>query len=607
MVDDFAMRKLFVIICLLIGSTQLYAQKAYLELKKEIENWMNSVKSEVVVSSEHPQTIHYPNYDYEITGYFKKGVLQDGSWVDILCDKGSTKISGVYYRGTGGMCIKGIKEEISATTYGIFYVSNTANGLITNKTKSANNLIIVDRMMQFYAGSYGKCPVILSMNPSCLALDARTGQWDFLGFYATLNSDDIDKIGYKNLKELLLTVHSNCRMEYTQEHMFEGNMRLVLRDNGSIRFDRFEGEERNVPLGAKSMIVKRNHPYLHMIVENDTDKDIALQEWIVKEEVIPQDSLWNYELYYYNAEKVNFKYRNGNAYTGKCEVTKVETPEGYKYAVKITNGVYEFSSGEKFRGNLSGRYYAGIPIDGIMTFNDGKKADGTWIQEYELTQSQLDKLQKEYKYPTAIRDAAKKMEYSNKYIKYGHKNPEAQASICFFCPDNEHIMLRWPEYILYDKQTELYICKHKESPNATFVEFKTDKKGNHIMEIIYDNYDFKNSTKSVPKYINILTWYPNDEIKSIRTYHYSSEQLYLALNFFSDGTLKNAYLYGVGYDDKLVLRKSKESHPTLGGYTSRLYDLFGDYEKSISWSIGDVTWLLSVRKFDITDFKQVDF
>ena len=120
MVDDFAMRKLFVIICLLIGSTQLYAQKAYLELKKEIENWMNSVKSEVVVSSEHPQTIHYPNYDYVITGYFKKGVLQDGSWVDILCDKGSTKISGVYYRGTGGMCIKGIKEEISATTYGIF-------------------------------------------------------------------------------------------------------------------------------------------------------------------------------------------------------------------------------------------------------------------------------------------------------------------------------------------------------------------------------------------------------------------------------------------------------------------------------------------------------
>ncbi|MBQ5874695.1 MAG: hypothetical protein IIW60_02335, partial [Alistipes sp.] len=245
------MRKLFVIICLLIGSTQLYAQKAYLELKKEIENWMNSVKSEVVVSSEHPQTIHYPNYDYVITGYFKKGVLQDGSWVDILCDKGSTKISGVYYRGTGGMCIKGIKEEISTTTYGIFYVSNTANGLITNKTKSANNLIIVDRMMQFYAGSYGKCPVILSMEPSCIALDAKTGQRDFLGFYATLNSDDIDKIGYKNLKELLLTVHSNCRMEYTQEHMFEGNMRLVLRDNGSIRFDRLEGEERNVPLGVK--------------------------------------------------------------------------------------------------------------------------------------------------------------------------------------------------------------------------------------------------------------------------------------------------------------------------------------------------------------------
>ena len=604
------MKKIIVFMWLSLTTITLYGQEAYLNLERKIEDWMTSTKQEVVIPiNESHKTIEFPNYGYSITGYFKKGVIQEGSWITISDNKNNYKLSGVVLSWSR---VKGVIEESNGIcTYGIFKVSNYPEENIISRIKYAKELQIRNEQIEYYKGYYNDCPTILSMNPTCLAIDGKTSGRTYIGFYSPLDREDVELIGYKNLKELILTVNENCciQKDYDYQHRFLGTVKPILRESGYISFRHLEGDEINNPETPETKIsVKRMGDVVKMLRIYRPNNIVISEELIVPANLISEENIRNIKFYYQNASEIYRVHKDSSRYKGQFKVDIVDIDDkSFTSKITYTYGTYTFGNGDVFKGNLSGRYYAGIPIDGIMTFNDGKKADGTWIQEYELTQSQLDKLQKEYKYPTAIRDAAKKMEYSNKYIKYGHKNPEAQASICFFCPDNEHIMLRWPEYILYDKQTELYICKHKESPNATFVEFKTDKKGNHIMEIIYDNYDFKNSTKSVPKYINILTWYPNDEIKSIRTYHYSSEQLYLALNFFSDGTLKNAYLYGVGYDDKLVLRKSKESHPTLGGYTSRLYDLFGDYEKSISWSIGDVTWLLSVRKFDITDFKQVDF
>jgi hypothetical protein len=35
------------------------------------------------------------------------------------------------------------------------------------------------------------------------------------------------------------------------------------------------------------------------------------------------------------------------------------------------------------------------------------------------------------------------------------------------------------------------------------------------------------------------------------------------------------------------LRKTKEFNPTFGGYTSKLYDLNGNFEREIKWDIGE--------------------
>ena len=69
----------------------------------------------------------------------------------------------------------------------------------------------------------------------------------------------------------------------------------------------------------------------------------------------------------------------------------------------------------------------------------------------------------------------------------------------------------------------------------------------------------------------------------------------LSCNFFSDGKLRSAYLYDRGNGGENILRKSKESHPTYGGYTAKLYDLNGKYERTIDWSIGEGQGLFGGR------------
>ena len=68
-------------------------------------------------------------------------------------------------------------------------------------------------------------------------------------------------------------------------------------------------------------------------------------------------------------------------------------------------------------------------------------------------------------------------------------------------------------------------------------------------------------------------------------------------HFFTDGKLRSAYQYGRGNNGKNVLRLSKESHPTFGGYTCKQYDLNGQYERSISWEIGEKPYGLFVYQF----------
>ena len=73
-------------------------------------------------------------------------------------------------------------------------------------------------------------------------------------------------------------------------------------------------------------------------------------------------------------------------------------------------------------------------------------------------------------------------------------------------------------------------------------------------------------------------------------------------------------MYVRGNSNRIILRKSKESHPTLRGFTSKLYDLDGNYEKTIKWSIGEghdlfETWYANLNPgvLDLSKFKQIEY
>ena len=125
----------------------------------------------------------------------------------------------------------------------------------------------------------------------------------------------------------------------------------------------------------------------------------------------------------------------------------------------------------------------------------------------------------------------------------------------------------------------MYICRSREDAEDVYLEVKVDGSGKHIQEIVYKS--------GVPTYINVFTWYSNGVIESIKSYSYDTKLIYLSCNFFSDGSIRSAYKYGPGNNGDNILRKSKESHPRYGGYTSRLYDLNGDFERSVTWEIGE--------------------
>ena len=615
-------KRLFFIICAFFAVTPLLAQEDYLELQANIDDWVSSIKKELIIPIEKStKAIDYPEYGYSITGYFKKGVWEYGSWAVIYAPNSSYKLSGVV---TGVSSIKGIKEESNGIcTYGTFNVSNTIDGGITNKVKSATELQISEIDIQYYKGYYNDYPTILSLSQSCVAVDGKTIGRSFVGLYCPLQKSDINSIGYQNLKELLLTADKGCRVEWSNHHKFSGKISATLMDNGYIQFKRFMGDESNTPDGCSKITVSRSGEFVKMLKVYKPDNNMVSEELIVPTSLISDDNLWNRKMFYQNATEIHYKYKDNTSYKGKFDVKIVdsEDEQGFTSSVTLSYGTYTYSNGDVFAGNLSGHYYGGVPINGIMKFVDGTFEYGNWLLKYELTQSQVNSLDSK-KYPTEIRKQAEKYQHLNTYIKYENQVDswgDGINKVEYFSPGGEDLLYTRPSYILYNKKTGWYICKYKNNDSEEVtLEFRVDNYGRHIEEITYgytDDSDLPLLLRpKVPRYRNVLTWHSNGAIKSIKTYHYDTQEIYLVINFYSDGSFKNAYMYGRGNSGKTILRRSKESHPTFGGFSTKLYDLDGNYEKTIDWNIGESISLfggsgwedLSPAVLDLKKFKKVE-
>ena len=55
------------------------------------------------------------------------------------------------------------------------------------------------------------------------------------------------------------------------------------------------------------------------------------------------------------------------------------------------------------------------------------------------------------------------------------------------------------------------------------------------------------------------------------------------------------------------MRKSKEAHPTFGGFSIKQYDLDGNYEKMTEWSIGDYDFKYYTGRLKHETLKYITF
>lgn len=557
----------------LLIANPLFAQDDYLKLRNEVDEWLSfTTMGQKIPVGECPKVIEHPEYGYSIIGYFKRGVLQDSTSIIIHGPENSFKLSGMVI---GTTCVKGVKEEADGVcTYGIFKVSNFQDRSVVSKVKKAGELRISEEDVQYYKGYYNDCPAILSVRQNCIAVDGKTGGRNFIGLHCPVKKSDITSIGYRNLKELLLTVSGGCRIEFDGGYKFSGKLQPILQENGYVAFRHLEGEKTNTPDDFAKVSVNKDGAFVNMFILYKPDNKVLSEEFRVPISLISDENLWQVKVYLQNAKEVDRKYRDGSSYIGKFEVDIIDSEDGEmsSIAVKVTEGTYTYGNGDVFMGNVSGLYYGGTPIDGVTKFVDGTYVRGNWLLKYDLTQSQLDSLKSKKYPPTEIRKQAEKYQFSNTYIKYKTRRVE------YFSPESEEV-----ESVYLDDEVLLYVKKagwfRGINKGETQLDFWVDDHGRRGEEIIYSN--------GRPRYINQYAWYSNGEIRSIKSYHFDTKLIYLSINFFSDGSFKNAYQYEKGNDGETILRKSKEAHPTYGGFITKQYDLDGNYEKTIKWKIGD--------------------
>lgn len=563
----------------------VYAQADYLRLEKMISCWIEENEDGIQTNKRNATKTYYnKSFDYQIVGALKNGILQPATYVEII-DKNNS-ISGIVKLLDGSTFVSGKKISSGCCTYGTFKISNTVIGTFSSKKSLAGDLCVEDVEVLYHKGFYNDCPTILSMaGTPFVAVDGIEGGRGYNGFSANVDIKDLRRIGYTDITALLLTVNENATMEWDGGHIFRGNVQPVLNEDGYIHFRLKEGIQENIPNGPLSISVQRIGEDLQIktIYDPSRSDSGAIKEEIItaRASSIPENTYWNKALYCNDDSEIRCIYTNGDQYTGKCEFSiKEQSKNMQEITMRLTNGTYKWANGDSFTGNLSRETFFGFFIDGETKFSDGIVVKGNWLKQYNLTGAQYQSLLA-FRYPTQIREEAKRLVFSNKYTIY-----EGYDRIYYFDPKSEHADACYMNHLIYDKERHKYICCNTKNiaDGKIYLEFQVDKQGRHTTELVYE--------ASKPAYINVIDWHSNGELKSIRSYHYDTREIYLSLNFFSDGSLKNAYKYGIGNSGENILRMSKESHPTLDSFTTLLYDLDGNYERTVDWDIGkdDFLW-----------------
>lgn len=568
---------LFLLICTCLT---VHSQNNFADIQGEVATWYQNIIFPTAIKSKNPKSIDFHTHHYSIYGIIDKGRLSEGTiakFYDTSALAPQLLLEGkVNYVG-GRMVIEGVRYLKTPTDtnklYGTFYVYNMDDFTMNYKPKKAGSLKIIRDNILYLEGSYSDRKAIIRITDvNTIYLDRKKEGSSFSFLSAEIPNIFINDDDSFDIHQILLQANDGVTICWEDGTMFKGRVKPTPAE-GSICFISLDGQ-RTSP-AQRITLSHENGNIVFSQDYNDAEKLLSNETLLIKDDgTISEEDYWKLEKLLEHCYLTKWTYRNGNYFEGSIKVAIKHNEGSCALTIQktITNGVFKYPNGDRFEGDVT-QPLGPSPffVGGITYFKDGSKETGNWLKKFKLTVNQRDSVLN-CSNPSDARELARQLVYRNNYPEY-----EYDEVLEYFDPSEEQETRIFNPYLTYNKAKNRYINKSRYS-KETILEFAIDNNGYRKWEIVYDN--------GKPKYINQFTWYSNGVIETIKSYSYDTKKLYLSCYFFSDGKLRSAYQYGKSNNGKNVIRKSKESNPTYGGYTCKLYDLNGNYERSIEWRIG---------------------
>ena len=599
------MRKYILLSLLLSICISVRAQDEFAAIKDEVNGWYAEIASAPTLSSKDSRSIVFTAQNYLIDGIVTKGILCEGTIAKFYAISSLSpnlllegKVSYQYNR----LVIEGIKYDNTPIgknkIYGSFYVYNMDDYSMNYKPKKAGTLRIKCSEASYLEGFYLKCPVIVRLQgKNTVFVDGKIGGRGYSYLSAEIPGIALNDDDSFDMYQILLQAKNDVIMCWDDGATFKGRVKPTIGEDSAILFRTLDGQITGRISGPKKITISLEKGNIICSQEDNDDNQLLSKEimYVKNDGTLSEMDYWNINKIYENCYLAKWTYRNGNYFEGS--IKSVVTTD--RISSTATKGIFKYSNGDRFEGDVSTKTVGPFFVDGMTMLADGTKLKGNWLEKYKLSNNQWTKVYN-CQNPSEAIALAKKLMQSNYYQEY-----EYSGLLEFFDPSREDFIftsLFSTIYLTYDKTKKRYSCKYSKT-DKIMLEFAVDNKGLRKWEIVYDD-------NNKPEFINEFTWYSNGIIESVKSYYYSTKKIYLSCNFFSDGTLRSAYQYGLGNSGDNILRKSKESHPTYGGFTCKLYDLNGQYERSIRWSIGEAllggSRQYKLLKFDSDKLKPIE-
>ena len=454
---------------------------------------------------------------------------------------------------------------------------------------------IVPKSVDFYEGFYSdyKYPAIVKVQEP--AFVAFKGTENLLFLCASIPADQ----NYEDVSSLIFETDRNAYIVAKDSMIFSGKMEDRQRlDDGRIQFSYGTGMLSNFPNSSYDylkLIEKADSVFLIVGVKPSSKYNLnKITLYMQKAADEPITKYWNLNYSYQQCNYAFIEYRDGNSFSGRVSYSKDVMTAEVPVPLKLRKGLFKYANGDYFMGDCSAEQIGVIFLDGKTVFNDKTTSSENWLLNYKISPEQLEQITLAQN-PTQARQMALDFEKENSQLAFKEKFIDYKclsfSSPRYFSPIKEYAATLTGMYMTYDVAKKQYIwhatnfCSELANDKNIQLVFALNPDGSRKWEIVYE-YD-AHIEKYIPEFINEYTWYSNGQIQCIKSYTYHGKQKVLVCNFHSDGVIRSAYKYAIGNNGKYILRMSKEILPSMDGYSCKLNDLDGNFERTVNWEIGE--------------------